>query len=290
MEMKNKFKIIETPDYILAVSDETRSLDSEKIKNEYYLGSDNKIHRLNETNLLYFRGKSVAYLPKGNAPELDLPLLPEMVVENYILEDRIYCVDVQNYEFDTAPQTWDDKKFILESEIQGNVYSIKGFITAFNKTEINQDNLIIRFIKDEMVVEDNIEKFIKKEFGFSDEMLKNWEKSLSSNKYADYGNILNLISKAATKMYSEEDLRKAIQFVTDNYTIDSWQNYDKKSGVNMSSGAIADKFIQSLKQPKWFVAEYKTEYTEDGLDYQSDELKTTTINGKTYLVGKYLNE
>lgn len=42
----------------------------------------------------------------------------------------------------------------------------------------------------------NVEEFIKDEFGFDDEMLKQWEKSLSGNKYADYGNILNLTEKA----------------------------------------------------------------------------------------------
>jgi hypothetical protein len=54
--------------------------------------------------------------------------------------------------------------------------------------------------------------------------------------------------------YTEKDLRDAIRFVADNYSIRSWQNYDNKTGVNMSSDAIADKFIQSIQKSKMPVA------------------------------------
>jgi hypothetical protein len=57
-----------------------------------------------------------------------------------------------------------------------------------------------------------------------------------------------------------------------------------------------DEIIQSLKQPKtpkWFVAEKETKYKPkqkiEDPPYE-DVLKTTTINGKTYLVGTYLYE
>ena len=160
--MKTKFRIIETAEYYLAVSDEEIKkgdkvywTDPEGLTSDLntVISVSEEILFLSEPNsselecYVYECKKIIAHQPTGNAPELDLPLLPEMVVRNHISEDRIYCVDVQNYEFDTAPQTWDDEKFISEAEIQGNVYSLEGFITAFNKTEINQDNLIIRLVK-----------------------------------------------------------------------------------------------------------------------------------------------
>jgi hypothetical protein len=115
--------------------------------------------------------------------------------------------------------------------------------------------------------------------------------------------------KAATKVYSEEDLRKA--FLEGN-------KYPQESKYlpDFYLGNYFEKFLQSLKQPtpKWFVAEmeyyYHTSkdlYTDAGFvkctkeQYESikseiptcplkTELKTTTINGKTYLVGKFVNE
>ena len=70
--------------------------------------------------------------------------------------------------------------------------------------------------------------------------------------------------------------------------------------VGEDKGSYED-FIQSLKQPKtpkWFVAEMERDYKyrlcgtekKDGGFYGFSKLKTTTINDKTYLVGKYLYE
>jgi hypothetical protein len=92
--MKNKLQLIETPDYILAVSDE-------EIKEGDYIFANQGVHEVTDIKdgdypygTLNYRGdkiyhrkswkKVVAYQPKGNAPELDLPLLPEMVVEDNI--------------------------------------------------------------------------------------------------------------------------------------------------------------------------------------------------------------
>jgi hypothetical protein len=71
-----KLQIIETPDYTLAVSDE-KTLS---INGDYYLDYiNNNLHKWNMVGM--HEGKSVwinkivAYKSKGNAPELDLPLL-----------------------------------------------------------------------------------------------------------------------------------------------------------------------------------------------------------------------
>jgi hypothetical protein len=216
--MKNKFKLVETEDYLLAVSDEDNSFfegitDEHPTVGDWFLhktDADLSLHKcigrpatqnvIGDNNVDYFLGnckKVIGYQPKGNAPELDLPLLPDV-------EDDV-------------------EKLAEEYADFSNDYIPMSFGGKFNETS-------------------------KRDF------------------IAGY--------KAATKVYSEEDLRNAMHF----------GKFGEYEGIQKTQ-----EFIQSLKQPKWFVVECKTEYTEDGLDYQSDELKTTIINNKTYLVGTYLN-
>ncbi len=68
-----KFERVETPDYILAVSDET------PIYPEPYYVSNSLGDRVEhaETKPSGIIKKIIGYQPKGNVPELDLPLLPE---------------------------------------------------------------------------------------------------------------------------------------------------------------------------------------------------------------------
>lgn len=87
--------------------------------------------------------------------------------------------------------------------------------------------------------------------------------------------------KAATKVYSEEDAEKIYM-----------QGYmDAIDGKNHHNEKLSD-YLQSLKPktPKYFIAETKAIKSEvfrenDNAPYVV--LKTTTINGKTYLVGTY---
>jgi hypothetical protein len=207
--MENKLQIIETPDYTLAVSEKEIKYGEELIPNEWYINSYRgydkpfKNHNLDSNGYLK---RVFAYQPKNNAPTLDLPLLPEIVVED----------DVEKLAKNSLrKQPWDTSLGLPFNE----GYK-KGFMDGYN---------------------------------------------------------------SSTKTYSEEDLKKA---------------YNKGFSEGVIKGTCSmvykhesfEEYIQSLKQPKpkWFVAEYKTEYTEDGLDYQSDELKTTSKNGKTYCVGCYL--
>jgi hypothetical protein len=188
--METKFKIIETEDYILAVYNEGITI---KLRYLY-----NKIREDIKETYNDFDEKIIAYQPKGNAPELDLLLLPEMVVED----------DIEKLaEQDRLDTGWEDS---------ANLPYISGFVRGHN---------------------------------------------------------------AATKTYSEEDLRKA--FIQ-----------GKHGGVTQVYMEF-DEFIQSLKQPKpkWFVAEMEEEcgFNSNGY-YSKIVLKTTKINGKTYLVGKYVNE
>ena len=63
-----------------------------------------------------------------------------------ITETRVYVVNIDNYEFDTSPKTWDDEKFMSEAEIQGTVYTLPTFQEAFNYEDVNTFTDVIRFI------------------------------------------------------------------------------------------------------------------------------------------------
>jgi len=82
--METKFKIIETPEYYLAVSDK----EIKKGDLGVYVSFDfdemyvNEIEKVTNTDLKHISKKIIAYQPNGNAKELDLPLLPEIVVED----------------------------------------------------------------------------------------------------------------------------------------------------------------------------------------------------------------
>jgi len=74
--MENKLQIIETPDYILAVSDNKKNdltycFDGEKILDVKNIAKLAPFLYSSEYK------KIIAYQPKGDAPKLDLPLLPD---------------------------------------------------------------------------------------------------------------------------------------------------------------------------------------------------------------------
>jgi hypothetical protein len=203
-----KLQIIETEQYILAVSDE------EIKEGDYQLVPMlSKVEKATKENihLSYMYYKIIAYQPKGNVPELDLPLLPEIVVEDDV--EKLAC-------------DWHKKEYGFLPQLQ----VIKAYIEGY---------------------------------------------------------------KAATKVYSEEDLIRAIAMAKMAKTHDGLIDMDAwiSNGYEGATPAYTeDEIIQSLKQPKtpkWFVAEM--EYDLESIDSSKKvmKLKTTTINGKTYLVGHY---
>jgi hypothetical protein len=83
------------------------------------------------------------------------------------------------------------------------------------------------------------------------------------------------------RKYSEEDLRKAFEagrkLTQDGFEEEDWKDYEE--------------FIQSLKQPKtpkWFVAELEPKDDFEAETGNCSLLKTTIINNKTYLIGKFI--
>jgi hypothetical protein len=219
-----RLEIIETPDYILAVSDEGK-----KIENCYLYNTITKNIRkcfaIDKNRLVYneFDFVIIAYRPKGNAKELDLPLLPEIVVEDDVEK-------LAEKEFPLLDTKWCRTGVVEEENLQ-----LLGHRRSFIKGH-----------------------------------------------------------KAATKKYSEEDLRKALNEKAIHFKI----GYTKEFGVNGKYTKSDDEIIQSLKQPKtpktpkWFVAETEDIFHSPSPIGMSVDtvLKTTTTNGKTYLVGTYLNE
>jgi hypothetical protein len=238
--MNNKLQIIETPDYILAVSDE--EIKEGDLGYEKSLSND-CIHLIYSRNekLCFFRFRNVpiwlnkdtnnikkiiAYQIKGSAPELDLPLLPEIIVEDDVEEltkiDLLHLISIV-------------KKSVDYNSVMG----------------ITLEATLIRLLKQ--------------------------------------------FDKIATKIYSEEDLKKIREMLVQGAFTD----------MSCSSAVVEfDKIIQSLKQPKtpkWFVAEMKCgrcyiplkdddcwSAKECSRNSKNDLLLTITINGKTYLVGTYL--
>jgi hypothetical protein len=217
-----KLQIIETDnyvlgDYILAVSDEEIKEGDLCVYNKNHNSRNpnwelircgvierEEMHPHSNNKLLLWMKKIIAHQPKGIAPKLDLPLLPEMVVEDDIENLAEINSEKHHYAFGQ----------------QSEFYQL-GFIEGY---------------------------------------------------------------KAATKVYSEEDLKKA--FIQ-----------GKHGGVTQSYMDF-EEFIQSLKQPKtpkWFVAEMDCGESRQCMCNSNDDclkpvLKTTTINNKTYLVGTYLNQ
>jgi hypothetical protein len=211
--METKFRIVETEDYILAVSDEERGVE----EYNYNFGLS-KINKLTKTYPAHstewnFCKKIIAYQSKNNAPELDLPLLPEMAVEDEVerLAEKLFPMNMVGGGISKS-----------DRQLQQNAFK-KGY-------------------------------------------------------------------KAATKVYSEEDVYDILDLGANN--------------KGLRKGEILDLFNKSKqsKTPKWFVAEIEDVFSENNESFihssgakgnystHNKKLKTTTINGKTYLVGKYLNE
>jgi len=136
----------------------------------------------------------------------------------------------------------------------------------------------------EMVVEDDVEKLAEEYV--TDESYLPIYKEECKRAYIN-GN------KAVTKRFSENDLRKMFAYghqIGMNTTLQILSpNLLEKQDINK----LRDEFLQSLKQPKWFVAEMretKSEVFRENDNAPYAVLKTTTINDKEYLEGTYIWE
>jgi hypothetical protein len=222
-----KLKIIETEDYVLAVSDKVRVNST----NDWYYEHDNciSLYQFTKETLPreYYLPKVIAYQPKNNVPELDLPLLPEIGVE-------------------------DEVEKLAEEFVRANL-----------KRSSQAAGVMIGFIEGH---------------------------------------------KSATKIYTEEDLRKAIEMARgikegkETFTAEDISGCTEVCTYGWEFEFENDEIIKSLKQPKtpkYFVAEMDNSLTikgeadyfnyNDGIKLNPNigKLKTTTKNNKTYLIGNY---
>jgi hypothetical protein len=229
--METKFKRIETKDYILAVSDEEIKKENCYLYNKLSK-SIRKCFSIEKNRLVYTEKDIVvlAYKSKNNAPELELPLLPE------------------------------------EECCEGDGSNCNGSCC---------------------VVEDDVDKLAEKivENDKNDASIL-WIKKFYFKK--GY--------KTATKKYSEEDLRKAID---KGYELARMNLYKADNTLQPK----IEEFIQSLKQPKTpthFLAEIEDGFINELGDFSISmnslqgevkrikRLKTKVVDGKTYLSGTYL--
>jgi len=227
--MEKRFKIIETPDYYLAVSDE------DKKRGYFYCYRTKQIFQDEGCDIHCCNSDVVieAYQPKGDALELDLPLLPEIVVE----DDVENLAELKYPEYPNNPRDKPDWHYNRD-------------INCFRKRKA----------------------FI--------------------NGY-----------KAATKKFSEEDLRNIIKWLNKNYSKvedelarpfeDNQSEFSDTFFIDAYEEALT-RAIDSIRQPKtpmWFV--FETESIVIGHtgthNIFGEKLKTTIIGGKECLVGKYLN-
>lgn len=62
------------------------------------------------------------------------------------METRVYVINTDIQSSNIFYQNMTDEEFINEAELQGTVYSLEGFVTAFNNEEVNTDTDVIKTI------------------------------------------------------------------------------------------------------------------------------------------------
>jgi hypothetical protein len=137
----------------------------------------------------------------------------------------------------------------------------------------------------EMVIKNNVQNFIEP-------LLK--KKAEENNTIDLDAYALGLVDsyKVATKTFSEDDVCDFVEWMNLHYRALEHTIFLKDA---MGTKGLLQQWNKSKihKTPKWFVAEIKKGYMLNcdgehiGFPVHDIGLKTTTINGKTYLVGTY---
>jgi hypothetical protein len=266
--MNNKLKIIELSDYTLAVSNEKIKESNCGLITSAVMTYEQMIKEWGRP----LGKKIIAYQPKGNAPELDLPLLPIKPTKSQIQKDVIY-----NYNKNGQATAFD----------VANSYGVGYGYCKPCETDSPQIDGECLICNSKVVVKDDVEKLAEETRTEINKVVYCCSGEAEEDIF-DTGFVLGY--KAATKKYSEEDLILFAAEIIANFKLG-----------NINSNNDVEKIIQSLKQPipTWFVAEMEYQdmmgvwvSTPTILEHcdRPQRLKTTTKNGKTYLVGKFIYE
>jgi len=164
---------------------------------------------------------------------------------------------------------------IIAYQPKGNAPELPHIVKLPSDENVNIQKISRLPLLPEIIVEDDVEKLAELKYPINStkgkmEMLSRHQ---LNNSLKQEGFIEGY--ESATKVYSEEDLRKYHNIMC------------------LYGNVKGEEFIQSLKQPKtpkWFVAEMQTTKSEVYREHDNAPyavFKTTTINGKTYLVGTY---
>jgi hypothetical protein len=214
------------------------------------------------------------------------------------METRFKIIETESYLIATSTKDFEtnyyynefDKALRIGTVRQPYHKSVVGYYSKDNSIELD---LPLLPLFSEIVVEDDIEKLAK-------DLWKKEYKDLESSRMKRlFISAYTQGYKSATKVYSEEDLKKA---------------YNKGFSEGVIKGTCSmvykhesfEEYIQFLKQSKttlkWFVAEMEQVILKDPNSCEhyievgcikdictcyTFRLKTTTINNKTYLVGHY---
>jgi len=148
-----KLQIVETPDYILAVSDE-------EIKGDDYqlVPMISKIEKATKENihLSYMCYKIIAYQPKGNAAELDLPLLPELTIEDDV--EKLWLDFNKNHNRE-LPLGKEQFIRVISYKAATKFYNEEDLINAYKQGLNNSDN--IRLFGEEQIIKDFVKSLEK---------------------------------------------------------------------------------------------------------------------------------
>jgi hypothetical protein len=231
-----------------------------------------------QTRLLYKDGSEIRKITVKHEELLDMKL-QRIETTNYILWVSLtpskkgqLCYDtvdgtIFTKEYDSIPHPLTNDNPISEN----NYLPIIAYQPKNNAPELDLPLL------PEMVVGDAVEKLAEGKVETVLEKIKDVTKRWFWKKGFVYG------YKSATKVYSEDDVLSFLDLHTDSAPIEYLKSEFKK--------------LKQPKTPKWFVAEIESACDYDftsrctmGRCSCKTKLKTTTINGKTYLIGKFIYE
>jgi transposase-like protein len=220
--MKIKFKIIETPDYILAVSDEEIEVGDyfygPAVKKVLYASKDMLSWNNDTTQEHKGWKKIIAYQPKNNASELELPLLPNLCPHckkgclELIKGNNLHTID--HYQCSNCDSTYSElPEIVVEDDVE----------------KLNEKlNIVYTLLKRRGLFDTGIEELLKIE-----NLLI--QARIESNE------------KAATKKYSEEDLVEFCMNMLSQYTQGNTNIHNRE--------LLKESLTCKQSKPKWFVAE-----------------------------------